>query len=579
LVWNELKASFARALEAAGLSTPERLARLDFAIPRDPEHGDWTTNFCMLVAKEAGAAPRAIAEAIVRNWPAGDPIVGAVEVAGAGFLNFRYRDEFLAALPPGILGAGESFGRSSHGGGERILVEFVSANPTGPMNIVSARAAAVGASLVALLGAAGWDAASEFYVNDAGNQVDLLGASLRARFRERIGLDFTIPEGGYQGEYLATLAAELPEAEARAAMEAPDGAAWFRTQALDRMVAWQQRDLARYGVTFDRWFRESELHDSGEVDDTRRALEARGVTYQSVKPLGVSEAAAARVEAEEGASAGAAEATWLKTHDHGDDMDRVIVRADGRPTYLLPDIAYHRDKRARGFRRAINLWGPDHHAYVTTLTAGLKALGLEDDFLKVMIVQYVKLMQGDVEVKMSKRLGQFETLADLVDEVGADCARFFFLQLSSSAHLKFDMQKAKEHNDTNPAYYVQYAHARCCSLARKADERGLARAAGAPLALTAPEEVAVVRKLATFPEVVRGAAAAREPHRLPTYLMELAAELHRYYHKCPVLRAEPEVASHRLRVHEAVRQVLRNGLALMGVSAPERLEREEEAES
>lgn len=575
-MWNELKASFARALESAGLSTPERLARLDFAIPRDPSHGDWTTNFCMLVAKEAGLAPRAIAEAIVRHWPADDRVVGAVEVAGAGFLNFRYRDAFLAALPPGILGAGDSFGHSRFGNGEKILVEFVSANPTGPMNIVSARAAAVGASLTALLSAAGWDSASEFYVNDAGNQVDLLGASLRARFRARIGGDGTIPEGGYQGEYLATLAAELPETEARAALESPSGDAWFRRQALDRMIAWQQRDLERYGVTFDRWFRESELHDGGAVAATRRALDQRGVTYQSVKPLGVSEAAAARVEAEEGAAAGAGEATWLKTHDQGDDMDRVIVRADGRPTYLLPDIAYHRDKRSRGFRRAINLWGPDHHAYVATLTAALKALGLEDDFLTVQIVQYVKLMQGDEEVKMSKRLGQFETLADLVDEVGADCARFFFLQLSSSAHLKFDMQKAKEHNEKNPAFYVQYAHARCCSLARKAAERGVARATGAPMPLTAPEEITVVRKLATFPEVVRGAAAAREPHRVPTYLMELAGELHRYWHHCPVLRAEPAVASHRLRVHESVRQVLANGLALMGVSAPERMEREEE---
>lgn len=578
-MWSELRAAFARALEAAGLATPERLARLDFAVPRDPSHGDWTTNFCMLVAKEAGLAPRALAEAIVRHWPADVAEVGPPEVAGAGFLNLRYRDAFVASLPVRILAESDAFGRSDFGAGERILVEFVSANPTGPMNIVSARAAAVGASLVALLNAAGWAAASEFYVNDAGNQVDLLGASLRARFRERIGGDGTLPEGGYQGEYLATLAAELPEAAAREALASPAGAAWFRDQALERMLAWQQRDLARYGVVFDRWFRESTLHDSGAVEETRRALEALGVTYRSVKPQGVSEAAAARVEAEEGAASGDAEATWLRTHDRGDDMDRVIVRADGRPTYLLPDIAYHRDKRARGFRRAINLWGPDHHAYVATLTAALKASGLEDDFLKVMIVQYVKLMQGEAEVKMSKRLGQFETLADLVDEVGADCARFFFLQLSASAHLKFDMEKAKQHNDTNPAFYVQYAHARCCSLAREGAERGVAAETGPAGPLTAPEEVALVRKLSTFPEVVRGAAAAREPHRIPTFLMELSAEFHRYYHHCRVLGDDAVLSRHRLRVSAAVRQVLRNGLALMGVSAPERLEREAESAS
>ncbi|MCC6650801.1 MAG: arginine--tRNA ligase [Candidatus Eisenbacteria bacterium] len=578
MVWTELRDAMGAALEAAGLSTPGRLERLDFAIPRDPSHGDWTTNFCMLVAKEAGLSPRAIAEAIVKHFPSDHPVIGAVEVAGAGFLNFRYRDSFTASLPARILADGEAFGRSGFGAGETIVVEFVSANPTGPMNIVSARAAAVGASLVAVLNAAGWKAASEFYVNDAGNQVDLLGASLRARFRARIGEDGTLPEGGYQGEYLALLAAELPEDEGRAALAADD-AGWWRTQALERMIAWQQRDLAGYGVTFDRWFRESTLHESGAVEATRRALEARGVTYQSVKPLGVSEAAQQRVDSEAGASAGDEPATWLKTHDQGDDMDRVIVRADGRPTYLLPDIAYHRDKRERGFRRAINLWGPDHHAYVTTLTSALKALGLEDDFLKVQIVQYVKLMQGDEEVKMSKRLGQFETLADLVEEVGPDCARFFFLQLSSNAHLKFDMGKAKERSEKNPAFYVQYAHARCCSLARKGAERGLVAGTGDSAALTAPEEVALVRKLSTFPEVVRGAAAAREPHRVPTYLMELSAELHRYYHNCPVLKAEPEVARHRLRVHDAARQVLSNGLALMGVSAPERLDREEEAEA
>lgn len=577
MVWTELRSAFLRALAAAGVPSDGAIDELDFVVPRETSHGDWTTNFCMKAAKALGRPPRALAEAIAANWPADDPIIGAVEVAGPGFLNLRYRDAYVAGLPAAITAAGEAFGRSGFGGGERILVEYVSANPTGPMNVVSARAAAVGASLVALLRAAGWEAAGEFYVNDAGNQVDLLGESLAARFAMRVGIPRELPAEGYQGEYLADLAAQLPEAEARAALAAPDGAAWFRAQALERMLAWQQRDLANYGVTFDRWFRESSLHGSGAVEATRAALESRGVTYRSVKPLGVSESSAARVQAEEGAAAGAAEATWLKTFEYGDDMDRVIVRADGRPTYLLPDIAYHRDKRARGFRKAINLWGPDHHAYVATLTAALVALGLEPDFLKVQIVQYVKLVQGDTEVKMSKRLGQFETLADLVEEVGADCARFFFLQLSSNAHLTFDMAKAKQRNDTNPAFYVQYAHARISSLLRVASERGLAPAEGAATALTAPEEIALVRKLSTFPEVVRGAAMAREPHRIPTYLMETAAEFHRFYHACQVVGDDAVLSRHRLRVCAAARQVLRNGLALMGVSAPERLEREAES--
>ncbi len=579
MVWNELRAAVEAALSAAGLATPERLAKLDFAIPREPSHGDWTTNFCMLVAKEAGKPPRAIAQAIVDHFPADHPIVAAPEIAGPGFLNFRYRDAFVAGLAPRIVGDAEGFGRSAFGGGEKILVEYVSANPTGPMNVVSARAAAVGATLVNLLRAAGWDVAGEFYVNDAGNQVDLLGESVAARFAQRIGVERALPPEGYQGEYLAHLAAELPEAEARAALADPQGARWFRDQALTRMLAWQQRDLAAYGVTFDRWFRESTLHDSGAVDTTRTELVARQMAYRATGPEGVSEAAQARVQNEQGAAAGTAEATWLRTFRFGDDMDRVIVRADGRPTYLLPDIAYHRDKRARGFRRAINLWGPDHHAYVATLTAALKALGLEDDFLQVLIVQQVNLLRDGEPVKMSKRAGEFVTLAELVEEVGPDAARFSFLMRSTSAHLDFDLALAVRQSDENPVFYVQMAHARIASILRLAAERGLEAATGEASPLTAPEEVALVRKLATFPEVVRGAAAMREPHRIPTYLMETAAEFHRYYHVCRVVGDDAALSRHRLRVCAAARQVLRNGLALLGVSAPERMEREAESPS
>ena len=285
------------------------------------------------------------------------------------------------------------------------------------------------------------------------------------------------------------------------------------------------------------------------------------------------------MQGDTGAAAGDAPATWLRTHDFGDDMDRVLVRADGRPTYLLPDIAYHLDKRSRGFRRAINLWGPDHHAYVTTMTAALAASGVEKDFLRVLIVQQVNLLRDGQEVKMSKRRGEFVTLRDLVDEVGADCARFFFLMRSTTAHLDFDLDLAKKQNDENPAYYVQYAHARIASVLRVAAERGLAPADGPASPLTAPEEIALVRKLSTFPEVVRGAAAALEPHRIPSYLVETAAEFHRYYHACRVVGDDAALSRHRLRVCAATRQVLRNGLALMGVSAPERLEREAETAS
>ena len=574
MVWSELRAGLTAALRAAGLDAPGRLDRLELAIPRERAHGDWTTNLAMTLAKAVGRPPRALAEALAAGFPlAGSPF-RAVEVAGPGFLNFRYANDWLAALPARLLAAGEGFGASASGDGSRTLVEFVSANPTGPMNVVSARAAAVGSTLVRLLRAAGFEAASEFYVNDAGTQVDLLGESVAARFAERIGVTRPFPADGYHGAYVHELAARLPEAEARAALGRPDGAAWFRDRALALVLEAQRADLEAYGVTFDRWFRESSLHAGGAVEATRRELEARDMCYRAVKPEGVSEAAAARVHGEEGAAGGSGTATWLRTHRFGDSMDRVVVRSDGRPTYLLPDIAYHRDKRARGFRHAINLWGPDHHAYVGTLLAAVRALGLEDDFLEILIVQQVNLRRDGQEVKMSKRAGEFVTLRELVDEVGADGAKFFFLLRSTGAHLDFDLTLAKRQNDENPAFYVQYAHARIASLLRVAAERGLAPETGAAAPLDDPAEVALARQLAAFPEVVRGAALAREPHRVPTYLVETAAEFHRFYHACRVIGDDPARSRHRLRLAAAAQQVLRNGLALMGVSAPDRLERE-----
>jgi arginyl-tRNA synthetase len=301
------------------------------------------------------------------------------------------------------------------------------------------------------------------------------------------------------------------------------------------------------------------------------------VTYRAERPEGVTEAAEARVKAEAGAAAGGGVATWLATSRFGDAMDRVVIRSDGRPTYLLPDIAYHADKRARGWRRAINLWGPDHHAYVGTLTAALQAYGLEPDFLHILIVQQVNLMRGGQAVKMSKRAGEFDTLRDLVDEVGADCAKFFFLMRSTSSHLDFDLELAKRQNDENPAFYVQYAHARIRSVLRVGAERGLEPAAGAATELADPAEIALVRQLATWPEVVRGAALAREPHRVPAFLVETAAEFHRFYHACRVVTDDEARSRHRLRLCAAAAQVLHNGLTLLGVSAPERLERPAEA--
>ncbi len=577
MVWNALIDGLAEALRTAGLYTRERIAGLELAVPRDPTHGDWTTNLALGLAREVKRPPRAVAEALATAFPRDPALFAAVEVAGPGFVNFRYSSAFLAALPARIQTEAEAFGRSALGAAASYLVEYVSANPTGPLNVVNARAAAVGATLVRLLQATGHRCEGEFYVNDTGRQVDLLGESVAARFAEWVGATRAFPADGYQGAYVRDLATALPEADARAALARPDGAAWFRDRALERVIAWQRDDLRDYGVEFARWFRESALHGANAVARTLAELEARGVVYRARVP----ETGAEGGDLEEGTDASApGEATWLRTSRFGDEKDRVLVRANGVPTYLLPDVAYHRDKRARGFRHAIDLWGPDHHGHVTRMQAALAALGHEPDFLEVLIVQQVNLLSRGQPVKMSKRAGEFVTLRDLMDEVGADCAKFFFLMRSTSAHLDFDLDLARQQNDENPAYYVQYAHARIASILRFAAEKGLAPAAGVALPeeeVAIPEAAALIRKLATCPEVVRGAAATREPHRIPTYLMETAVAFHRFYHVCRVVSDDRERSRARLTLAAAVRQVLANGLALMGVSAPERMARAFEA--
>ncbi len=567
LVWTQLTDRLAAALETLGVWSEERAARIELAVPRDPAHGDWTSNIAMLLAKELKQPPRVLAQKIAEACVNDPALFGPAEVAGPGFVNFRYAPGFVASLPARIAAENEAFGHHDHAQGLRIQVEYVSANPTGPLNVVNARAAAVGATLVRLLRATGHDAEGEFYVNDAGNQVDLLGASVAARFAESIGVPLELPANGYQGSYIADVAAELPKTEARAALDRSDNT-WFREHALDRMLAWQRKDLADYGAEFAQWFRESRVHASGDVAKSLAELEARGMTYRAIKP---------EVDASGGERSAdttdASEATWLRTSRFGDDKDRVIVKGNGSPTYLLPDVAYHRDKRNRGFRHAIDLWGPDHHGHILPLDAALQALGLEPDFLEVLIVQQVNLLAGGQPVKMSKRAGEFITLRDLMDDVGADCAKFFFLLRGTSAHLDFDLDLAKQQNDENPAFYVQYAHARVCSVLRFAAERGLEPARGDLTKLLAPEAIALVRTLATFPEVVRGAAFAREPQRIPSYLMEAAASFHRFYHNCRVVTDDVELSRALLQLVDATRIVVRNGLALMGVSAPERMER------
>ena len=544
-----LREALTEALKVNGWSVDEGVP---LEVPRQADHGDYASNIALVLAKKVGRPPREVAQALLAALPAESDLIESTSIAGPGFVNFRLSTDALRRELLEILDRAGDYGTWPATGAAPVVVEFVSANPTGPMNVVNARAGAVGAALVRLYRAAGTPADAEFYVNDAGRQVDLLGASVAARFQERIGEPAVFPEDGYQGAYIVELAADVPEAEGRAALAARDSD-WFRDFALERMLASQQRDLAAYGVTFDRWYRESTLHAAGALERTLSDLRERGHVYE-----------------QEGA-------TWFRSSAFGDEKDRVLVRQNGEPSYYLADIAYHRDKAARGYGRALDLWGPDHHGHIARVSAALEALGLPKTFFEVTIVQFVRLLSKGELVKMSKRAGEFITVSDLLEDVGPDAAKYFFLMRSTSAHLDFDLDLAREQSNDNPCYYVQYAHARIASLVRVAAEKGLvpperpdARAAAAAL-LSEAEERELMRLLAQFPDTVKGAAEAQEPQRIPTYLAQVAGAFHQFYHQHRVVTDDAELSGARLLLARGAQQVIANGLALLGVSAPERM--------
>lgn len=552
MIDDALRARVAAAVDAAG--GDGSLVTLE--PPRDPRHGDLSTTVALQLAKTLRRKPLDIAEAIKAGLATGDGFLESVDIVPPGFLNFRLTPAALCDEMARILDAPDTYGCCERGAGERVQVEFVSANPTGPLNVVSARAASVGDTLVRLLRAAGFDARSEFYVNDAGNQVDLLAESFAFRLAERYGcvgengLPAALPAEGYQGAYVTDLALALDDAEAQrlfAAWRAGDREPMKQT-VLAGSGSSQRSDLARFRVDYDTWFSESTLHAAGRVAETRELLAARG-----------------QLREEDGAQ-------WFVSTAYGDDKDRVIVRADGRPTYLLADIAYHRDKHDRGFARVIDIWGPDHHGYVARMQAAAQALGYGSDWLEVMILQQVTLKRDGEVVKMSKRAGEFVTLIELVEEVGVDAARFFFLMRRTTSPLDFDLTLAREASDANPVFYVQYAHARIAQLTAKAEAAGVALPApGAPVAwhrLGEPHELALMRELASFPRMILGAALSREPHRVPAYLQDLATAFHAFYHNCRVIGDDGERSAARLALAEATRIVVKRGLELMGVSAP-----------
>lgn len=543
-----LRAALAQA--AAKLGAPG-IGDADVVLerPRDPAHGDVATNLALALAGTLKAKPRDVAGRLVAalELPAG--FARKVEVAGPGFINFFLAGEQVVGVLPVILAAGAAYGKSDVGAGAKVNVEFVSANPTGPLHVGHGRGAALGDGIAALLEWVGWAVTREFYVNDAGIQIDKLARSLWARVQQLAGRPAEIPDGGYQGEYLKELAEGILAEEGKRFADLPEdeGLRRCRTIGVLSQRAEQDEDLREFGVRFDVFLRESELYAQGLIEQTLDELARGGHTFE-----------------EDGA-------LWLRTTAFGDDKDRVLRKSDGTYTYLVPDIAYHRNKHERGFVQAIDVWGADHHGYVPRMRAALRALGYPDGFFHVEIVQLVRVMRGGEEVRFSKRAGDFVSLRDLFEETGVDAARYFFLMRRGDAQFVFDVDLAKSQTDENPVFYVQMAHARMSGIFRVAARAPESvDAGGADLgALTQPEETALIKELAGFPETVRRAAEAREPHRITGYLEGLARMAHGWYHKYRVLGEREEAA--RLVLARAVRQVLANGLTLLGIRAPERM--------
>ena len=521
-------------------------------VPREKEHGDFATNLAMLLARPARTAPLKIARALCANINLTGLPVQRVEIAGPGFINFYLRPDWVLDVLPEIEAAGEDYGRVDLGRGRRVQVEFVSANPTGLLHMGNARGAALGDSIAAILDFAGYRVTREYYINDAGNQIENFGLSLEARYYQLLGRPAEVPEQGYHGEDIVETVRRFIDryGDRYLAADAEERRRVLIDFALREKLTAIKQALADFGVHYDVWFSEQSLHDSGAIKDTLRQLEEAGHVYSREGAL------------------------WFRATGFGVEKDEVLVRANGIPTYYAADIAYHRDKFRRGFDRVINIWGADHHGHVPRMKAAVAALGYDPDALEIIIMQLVRLYRGGEIVRMSKRSGRFVTLEELVEEVGRDAARYFFVMRSADSHLDFDLDLARAQSNDNPVYYVQYAHARICSIFRQLAARGMSvpRAEQADLSLLKEEaELALARKLADFPGEIAFAARELAPHRLARYLHELAGLLHSFYNAYRVITDDRALTDARLVLTGATRTVLANGLRLLGLSAPEKM--------
>ncbi|ACA60668.1 arginine--tRNA ligase [Candidatus Desulforudis audaxviator] len=556
-----LRAGIERALRGAveaarpdlGLDSGTAIPPFTVEVPREKNHGDFATNLALLLTKPARRSPRQIAEILVSHLSLPELLVKEVTVAGPGFINFRLDPNWLHGVLPEIETWGEHYGRRNLGGGRKVQVEFVSANPTGLLHMGNARGAALGDSIAALLSFVGFDVTREFYVNDAGHQVENLALSMEARYFQALGRDWPVPEDGYHGEDLIDTAGRfVAEHGDRFASGDPDErrGALLRF-ALEEKLAAMRATLESFGVRYDVWFSEQSLYDRGVVGETLELLKKRGHLYERDGAL------------------------WFKAGAFGGDKDEVLVRRNGVPTYFAADIAYHKDKYDRGFDWVINVWGADHHGHVPRMKGALAALGYDPDALDVVIMQLVRLYRGGEIVRMSKRTGRYVTLDELLEEVGRDAARYFFVTRGADSHLDFDLDLAKSRTNENPVYYIQYAHARISSIFRQLEERGRTapgyRKIPDVTLLKEEAERALIRRLADFPDEVAQAAYDLAPHRIAHYVHDLAGLFHHFYNAHRVLGAGDGLEEARLMLVNCTRVVLRNALTLLGVSAPERM--------
>jgi len=546
----QIKQALAAAVEKAGLVEAGTQFNIHLETPKDKANGDFATNIAMQLTKLAKKPPRAIAEAILENLETEGTDIEKIDIAGPGFMNITVRKDFLAGVVKAAFEQGENYGRSNAGQGEKVQVEFVSANPTGDLHLGHARGASVGDSLCNVMDFAGFDVSREYYINDAGNQINNLAYSLEARYKQALGMDAEMPEDGYHGPDIIEIAGKLKEEFGADILEKSDEERFkfFREHGLRLELAKLQNDLKNFRVEFDVWYSETSLYGNGKIEAALDKLKANGHVFE-----------------EDGA-------TWFRSTTFGDDKDRVLIKNDGSFTYLTPDIAYHEDKLQRGFDKLINIWGADHHGYIPRMKAAIEALGYDRGTLEVDIIQMVQLYKNGEKFKMSKRTGNAVTMRELVEEVGLDAVRYFFVKTAGDSHMDFDLDLAVSQSNENPVYYAQYAHARISSILRAAGEQGFNASLENLNLLVAEKEEDVLKKVGAFPQIVADAAKHRTPHRIANYIQDLAATFHSFYGAEKVINTDnKELTEARLALITAVKTTLANALKLIGVSAPEKM--------